>query len=184
MLNTTLPAADAGLPAATATQPHHRLGSRIVVELTGVITSRDSRTCHFAIQPDHPRSSTIHVRPEFIFPEEDAPDAAIASGALPSSAPHSSLLDLEDSISRTIWIVTTLEAAVDGGDICFSSDGRNGLSILLGQARLTASAARDALARLERPSQQAVGITDAGRAAPVTGELAEVKEARELMEAV
>jgi hypothetical protein len=46
--------------AATAqTQPHHRLGSRIVVELTGVITSRVSRTGHFAIQPDDSRSSSM-----------------------------------------------------------------------------------------------------------------------------
>jgi hypothetical protein len=60
----------------TATQPHHRLGARVVVELSGTITSRDQQTDHYAIQPDHPRSSTIHVRPEFIFPEEDAPDAA------------------------------------------------------------------------------------------------------------
>jgi hypothetical protein len=68
--NTSVPAAATGLPAT------HRLGARIVVELTGTITSRDSQTDHYSIQPDDPRSSPIHVKPEYIFPEDDAPDAA------------------------------------------------------------------------------------------------------------
>ena len=63
-----------------------------------------------------------------------------------ASATGPTAADTFDAISRTVWILTTLEAAVDNGvDLMDTTDGQNGLSILLGQARGYACDVRDAL---------------------------------------
>jgi hypothetical protein len=75
MPNQTVPAVATGLPATNL-----HLGTRC-----GTVLSRNSLTDHYCIQPDDPRSASIHVRPEFLFPEDDAPATASAPAATATS---------------------------------------------------------------------------------------------------
>jgi hypothetical protein len=47
--------------------------------------SRIQQTDHFAIQPDDPCSASIHVKPEYIFPEDSEP--VLAPAAAPPNEP-------------------------------------------------------------------------------------------------
>jgi hypothetical protein len=77
MPNSTVPAA---ATAYSARPSHLKLGSRIVVELTGTVLGRDGQTGHHYIQPDDPQSSSIHVLPEYIFPIDGEPTIAVTDG--------------------------------------------------------------------------------------------------------
>jgi hypothetical protein len=115
MPNQPVPAAATGLPNSTQ-QPHHRLGDRVVVEMTGTITSRIQQTDHFAIQPDDPCSSSIHVKPEYIFPEDSAP--LLAPAAAPPNEPGIEITEAGRAYLLLESIVSRL--SIDGGVASFT----------------------------------------------------------------
>ena len=53
----------------------HRHGARVVVELSGTITSRNIETGIYAIQPDDPRAPWVHAAPQYVFADDIAPPA-------------------------------------------------------------------------------------------------------------
>jgi hypothetical protein len=91
----------------------HRIGSRVVIELTGTITSRVPQTDHYAIQPDDPQSSSIHVKPEYIFPEDSEVTGSTAAPSLPNAtaAIHAALRPMESPLSHADWNLTVLDLA-------------------------------------------------------------------------
>jgi hypothetical protein len=120
---------------------HHRLGDRVVIELTGTVISRNAENDVYSIQPDDPRSPSLLVQAKNVFPEDSEPTPCPASR---------SFADVDDAVFRTVCFVTALEAAVDG-DLRHAKEGWNSASILLGEARKAATEARNALACLDPP---------------------------------
>jgi hypothetical protein len=109
MPNQSVPAADTGLPYS-ARPSHHRLGDRVVVEIVGTVLERIPQSGHYAIQPDGPRSSSIHVLPEYIFPEDSEP---VLPPGLPNGTAtiHAALRPMESPLSHADWNLTVLDLA-------------------------------------------------------------------------